>query len=488
MAPLTRRRARLARVVPVRSGLLRGGLAGVGGAVVGALAQFLLVVVVTRACAPEQAGTFFAATALALMAAGVAKLDAGNGLVYFIARAKTYDYRGMSGYIRAALVPGLVVASAGGAVLYPYLGPLALALPAMVAADVLLAATRGFGAMRPTVLLDGVVLPVTQLVLVAAAVTAVAPALAPSATSSLTAVTPALTGGTGGSAASLTAVSPALTSGGAAEAAPGLAVVGWEPSSGWAVAGWALPYLVVAVLAALALRGRLPRTPYLPGTGRDLWRHTAPRSAAAAIQAVFQRLDIVVVAALGGPVQAAVYTAATRFKVVGQLANQGLAQAAQPRLVRALAAGELARAGELYQATTAWLVLLTWPIWLGYAALAPWILGFFGEGYAAAAPVAFVLAATMMAATACGMVDVVLTAAGHTTSSLLNLVAAIAATVALDLALIPAHGALGAALGWSGGVLVKNLLPLWQLHRRYGLRPFGRHTLPSLRVRSWTAA
>jgi O-antigen/teichoic acid export membrane protein len=202
---------------------------------------------------------------------------------------------------------------------------------------------------------------------------------------------------------------------------------------------------------------------------------------AGAIQAVFQRVDIVIVAVLAGPAQAAVYTAATRFKVVGQLANQGLAQTVQAGLVRALADGERERAGELYQAATAWLVLLTWPVWLAYAAAAPWVLRLFGPAYEVAVPVALVLAGTMMVATACGMVDVVLTAAGHTGTSLANLLAAISCTVLLDLALIPAHGALGAVAGWAGGVIVKNLLPLWQLHRRYGLHPFGRHTLAALR-------
>ncbi|GAA2211294.1 flippase [Nonomuraea monospora] len=404
----------------------RKGLAGLGGAALGALAQFVLVVVVTRAFPAAEAGAFFTATALVLMVAGIAKLDAGNGLIYFIARAKTYSYLGISGYIRAALVPCALVAAGAAILLYPRLGPPVLLLPVMVVADVLLAATRGFGLMRPTVLLDGVALPVGQVLLVGAA---------------------ALAG-----------------------------------VSGWGLTmAWAAPYLPVVVLAAAGLRGRVPRTPYLPGTGRDLWRYTAPRSLAGAIQAVFQRVDIVIVAALAGPAQAAVYTAATRFKVVGQLANQGLAQSVQAGLVRALADGERERARELYQAATAWLVLLTWPVWLAYAVLAPWVLRLFGPSYAVAAPVALVLAGTMMVATACGMVDMVLTAAGHTGVSLANLLAAVGCTVLLDLALIPAHGALGAVAGWSGGVIVKNLLPLWQLHRRYGLHPFGRHTLAALR-------
>ncbi|WP_090760696.1 lipopolysaccharide biosynthesis protein [Nonomuraea maritima] len=446
--------------------------AGVAGAVCSALAQFALVVVVTRAFTAAEAGAFFTATALVLMVAGVAKLDAGNGLVYFVARARTYDYLGISGYVRAALVPCLVISAAAAAVLYPRLGPVVLVLPVMVAGDVLLAVTRGFGSMRPTVLLDGLLVPCCQLVLVAGTAF-VNTALANTALA-------------GPASAGTASAGPA--SAGTASAGTAFASTAFAGTAAWLPVAWGLPYVPLLVLAVVALRGRVPRTPYLPGTARDLWRHTAPRSVAGAVQAVFQRVDVVIVAVLAGPVQAAVYTAATRFKVVGQLANQGLAQAVQPRLVRAVADGDHDRADRLYQAATVWLVVLTWPVWLAYAALAPWVLRLFGPTYGSAVPIALVLSGTMMVATACGMVDVVLTAAGHTSTSLFNLLAAVACTVALDLALVPAHGAFGAVAGWSGGVLVKNLLPLWQLHRRYGLHPFGRHTLSALRVRHWAAA
>ncbi|GIH99092.1 lipopolysaccharide biosynthesis protein [Planobispora takensis] len=431
-------------------GLVRHGLAGLAGAAVSGGAQFLTVVLLTRSTGPETAGTFFTATALCLMTAGILRLDTGNALVHFLSRRAGSPQT--AAYLRAALVPvlllsvvvsitmaviatagGLVPAGASGAVLVT-----ALALPVVVCSDILIAATRGLGTMRLTALLDGALRPLGQLVLLALVLSAV----------------------------------PADVS-----ASPGPAAL---------LAAWALPYLPVLLPAAFWLRRRSSAEPpsVRRGAARELWRHIWPRSAAAAVQAVFQRLDIVIVAALAGPAEAAVYTAATRFKVVGQLAGQGLAQAAQPRLVRALSGGDLSRARRLYQTTTAWLVLLTWPIWAGYAALAPWLLGLFGHGgrggdYTAGVPVALVLAATMMVATACGMADVALTAAGHTRAGLVNLLTAVAVTVALDVALIPSLGTLGAALGWSGGVLTKNLLPLWRLHRRYGLRPFGRHTLPA---------
>jgi O-antigen/teichoic acid export membrane protein len=429
-------------------GLVKGSMAGLVGAGVSAGSQFLVVVAVTRGLDAQSAGTVFTATTLCLMVAGILRLDCGNGLIYFIARSQERTYHDISRYFRVALAPVITLSLATAAVvlaygdtiatalvsgpaaaaLSPALHALAVALPVIVCADVLLSATRGFGTMRPTALLGGVLQPGAQLLLVGTAAST-------------------------GVAAGLAWVIPAA---------------------------WAVPALPVLVLSAIWLRRRVPSGPYLPGTAREYWRHTAPRALGGAVQAVFQRLDIVIVAVLAGPAEAALYTAATRFKVVGQLVNQGLAQAVQPRLVRAMAEGDLPLARRLYQAATMWLVVLTWPVWLGYAALAPWLLGVFGEHYSDGATVAAVLAVTMMAATACGMVDVVLIAAGHTTSSMVNIIGAIAVTVALDVALVPAHGALGAALGWSGGVLVKNLLPLLQLARLYDLRPFGAHSLPSL--------
>jgi O-antigen/teichoic acid export membrane protein len=429
--------------------LVKGGVAGLAGAVVNAGSQFLVVVAVTRGFDAGRAGVLFTATTLCLMVAGILRLDSGNALIYFIARSRRHDCGDISRYFRAALPPVLVLSVAVAAVAIvcgepiaatlmpgpatalpaPALRTLAVALPIIVCADILVAATRGFGSMRPTALLSGVLQPGAQLVLVGS-----------------------------------------------------LALTGTGAGLGWALpAAWAAPALPVMVLSAVWLRRRVPSGPYVPGTGHEFWRYAAPRALGGAVQAVFQRLDIVIVAMLAGPEQAALYTAATRFKVVGQLVNQGLAQAAQPRLVRALADGDLSRAGRLYQTTTMWLVMLTWPLWVGYAVLAPSLLRVFGDGYRDGATVAAVLAVTMMLATACGMVDVVLIAAGHTTSSMMNILGAIMVTVALDIVLIPSHGALGAALGWSGGMLVKNLLPLLQIARLYDLRPFGAHSLPSLR-------
>src|SRR5439155_36056 len=137
-----------------------------------------------------------------------------------------------------------------------------------------------------------------------------------------------------------------------------------------------------------------------------------------------------------------------------------------------------AGAQALYRGATAWLVLLTWPLYLLVAAYAPVYLGLFGPGYrTAGAPVVLVLAAAMLLATGCGMVDMVLAMAGRTSWNLGNVLLALAVTLAVDLPLVPRLGALGAAIGLAAAVCVNNLVPLAQIGTALRLHPFGRATL-----------
>ncbi|TKK88174.1 polysaccharide biosynthesis protein [Herbidospora galbida] len=381
-------------------------VAGLAGAGTTAAAQFAVTLLITRTLPPAEAGAFFTTTTLGLLLAGVLRLDTGNGLIYFRARQREGGVATTARpLLTVALVPVIAGALAVSVVLAGAEPALALVLPFVVVADVLVAATRGAGAMRETLLLSGLVQPLAQLLLVGGALAA------------------------------------------------GL-------SAPWLVVAWGIPAVPVVVLAALRLRGVETRT-----TWPEFWSHTSPRSLAAALQAVFQRLDVVIVALLAGPAEAAFYVAATRFKVVGQLVGQGLAQGVQAELVKKFAQGEPRAARALYRRAARTQMALTWPLWIGYAVFAPQILQVFGDGYAHAADVAIVLAVTMMVASACGMADVVMIASGRTRASLGNVAAALAVTVVLDLLLVPAHGAFGAALGWAGGVLVKNLVPAAQLAR-----------------------
>ncbi|WP_233515084.1 polysaccharide biosynthesis C-terminal domain-containing protein [Marinitenerispora sediminis] len=431
----------------------RGGAVNLAGAVLGAGLNVALTVAVARAFSQQTAGAFFSATSVFLISATVANLGTSNGLVYFVARLRALGAARLVPHVlRLALGPVAVVAVLLGGLLLVlaeplaellggpeagrYLRLLAVFLPFAVATDAVLAAARGFHDMRGTVLLDKVARPLAQL---------------------------------------------GLLAGVAASGAAGLLAV-----------AWAGPYLPAAVLAWFWLRrvmGAAPDPPPGPGAAgpegagapaapradaRTFWAFALPRSVASVAQIGIQRGGIVLVAVLRGAADAALFTAATRFMVVGQFGTQAIQFAAQPRLSELLAVDDRAAANALFRTSTAWLVCLTWPLYLPVALYAPLLLQVFGPGYSTGAAVLVVVAAGMLLSSACGMGDLVLTMAGRTRWNLVNNLAALAANVLLCAALIPLLGAVGGALAWAAAVCVRNVLPLVQLARSLGLSPFSR--------------
>jgi O-antigen/teichoic acid export membrane protein len=189
-----------------------------------------------------------------------------------------------------------------------------------------------------------------------------------------------------------------------------------------------------------------------------------------------QRLDIVLVAALLGPAQAAVYAAATRFINLIGLSNQALTNVLEPQASALFARRDTVGVMRQYQLTTGWLVALSWPICLLAMIFPAVVLAPFGAGYGVGASVVVPLAASMLFSSACGLVDLVLGMSGRTGWNLANITVALALNISLDLLLIPEVGIRGAALGWAAAVVVGNLLPILEIGWLLRIHPFGQGT------------
>ncbi|MGH3716219.1 MAG: lipopolysaccharide biosynthesis protein [Micromonosporaceae bacterium] len=441
-------------------GAARGGALNLAGAAYAAVAGFAVAALVARGLTPDQAGVFFTATTVFLVGAVVCKLGTPTGLVYWLARLRTQGRPGLvrrclSIALRPVVIAAVALGIAGflaapwlagsvGALFADQLRILAVMLPLAAVGDAVLAATRGYRTMRPTVVIDKLVRPTLQLLGVGATVLLAA-------------------------------------------------------SVPWYTAAWAAPWAITAVLAWLALRPLLPPprpanptrppdpTPSGPARPDEppgalaapgepgFWGFTWPRGVANVLQLALQRLDVVLVAALAGFAPAAVYAVATRFTVVGQLGNAAIGTASEPRLAEALTRGDDATAKQLYTYATAWLVLAAWPVYLLTATFAPLYLGLFGPAYATgeATAVVLLLCGAMLVASGCGTVDTVLAMTGRTTWNLGNVSAALVVNVGLNLLLLPRLGILGAGIAWTAATITKNLLPLGQLAVRRGLHPYG---------------
>jgi len=413
------------------------------GSAVTAITNFAIAVLVARSLPQVNAGIFFTGTALFVLLYGISRLAAGAGLVRFLAADRAADVRDrVSGLFRAALVPvlafsiltalGLLIAApwvfrtllnvpaAEGAVLVVW----ASLIPFAAVSDVLVSATRGFDRYAPAVLVDKISRPIAQLLLTTIA-----------------------------------------------------AAAGADPLV--LVALWALPYAASAVWSWLWIRrlrsnlGLLSeqstKTPW-----REFWRFNWALSLGLWVQVILQRLDVILLSALRNPVEAAIYVAASRFFVLGQLIGTSFSLSLQPLIARYSTTGNTAMVRRLYATGTAWLVLTSWPLYLLMIIYAPAILEVFGEGYSEAADVLRILAAAMMVATAIGPVDQVLIMSGRPTWVLANSAVALAVNVGLNLWLIPPLGATGAAVAWAASILCANLVPLVQLVLWRRLHPFGR--------------
>jgi O-antigen/teichoic acid export membrane protein len=423
------------------AGVGRGSRLGLLGAGFSAIANFALVLVVTHGFGRHDAGLFFAATAGFLVVEMLCRFGADTALVYFIARLRARGETDQVGqHLRTALQPVILLALALGGISFGashwlahevfgsgashQLQVLAIALPFAVVYDVCLAATRGFGTVTPYTMLERLLRPGLQLLLL-------------------------------------------------------LIVVFMGASTTALATAWAAPYLlllpiVIGLLIHLLRSEGVPPAAAKPGLVRAFWAFSATRGVTGLAQALLQRLDVVLVVALLGPIDAAIYAAASRFLVLGQLGNQAISAPVEPRLSGLLARRDVRGALEVYRLSTSWLVSVSWPLFLIAAIYAPTIMGVFGTGYTSGWPVVLTLCLCMLPASAVGLVDVVLVMAGRTSWNLLNTLGALVINVVLDLLLIPHIGLEGAAIGWGAAVLVSNVVPLAQIHHLLRLQPFGR--------------
>ena len=446
--------------------LARGSALGLAGALFSALSGFVLVVAVARGLSRQEAGLFFSTTAFFLILVALASLGTETGLARFLLRLEAdRRFADISRVLRGALAMVVVASVALGIVVVlaadglaaalgwenldgtvPVL--LAIGLPLAAISDFALAGTRAFTRMGPTVLVDRFFRAGAQ-----------------------------------------TALPVVLLAGGV-----GLGAL---------TAAWVAPYAVAAVLGMLALwrltRARVAaqhgtqhgtqhdgpaEAPHAHRDGeaeapivREFWRYTWPRGLTRLAQIVIQKADIVLVAALLSPLDAAIYTAATRFVALGQFATQALQQALQPRLTAILVHEDRSTLREVYQVATAWNVLVTWPVYLVIGCAPAAYLGMFGTDYASSTDarlVVVVMMCAMLLAVASGPVDTLLLMAGRSGLSLANASTAVAVDIGLCLLLLPPLGIQGAAIAWAAAVLTRCTLAFVQVRAELRVVPMGR--------------
>jgi O-antigen/teichoic acid export membrane protein len=434
--------------------LARGGALNLAGYVVSGVLAFLLAIVVTRLVGASGAGVFFAAIAVFTIVSNVTELGADTGVVRFMARLKELGRRAdLRPTIWVALVPAAVVATLAGLALVVWAMPIADVvsrsnpdevaaylrifgwfIPAATIAAVALAATRGFGTMRPFVAIQSIGLPALKPLLIVLA------------------------------------------------AIGGLSVTGL--ALGWVVPealACAAAMLVLARMLLVAERRDVVGAPAraLAALAREFWAFSAPRGVAAAFQITIIWFDLLLLSHFRVASEVGIYGAVSRAVMIGTFALQAIRLAIAPQISRLLARDDRAGAQAVYQTATWWLIAASWPLFLTLAIFGPALLVVFGPGFEQGATALAILSLAMLVNLGTGNVTVVLLMGGKSSWNLLNTAVALSLNIGLNLLLIPRLGMEGAAIAWGISIIVDNLMALTEVWVFLGMRPFGAGYLPA---------
>ena len=428
--------------------LATGGLLNLTGSVVGGALGFTIVVIATRSLGPSGAGLFFEGVAFLSISSHVLLLGADVGLVRSIGAHRSHgEVADVRQTLVAALIPTFLVGvlaaavayvatpalasildrSGSGEALVRYLRVFVVALPFAAVYLACVAATRGFGTMLPAVVIDKIGKPLLQVVLLFMTVS-----------------------------------------------------LGWGAIA--LAASWTIPIVIAlgAALTWLVLAARHdPSDPATstPRTAREIffafWRFSLPRGIAATFQVLILWLDTLLIGILASAHAAGVYTASTRYVLLGTFAGVAIAQAVAPQLASMFASDRRDRARALFGTATTWGIAATWPLFLTLAIYSRTVLLVFGARFEEGAGVLAILSLAMLVASATGPVDWVLLMGGKSGWNLLNTALALAVNIALNLLLIPRIGITGAAIAWAASIIVNSVVPLLEAWLLLGMHPFS---------------
>jgi O-antigen/teichoic acid export membrane protein len=437
----------------------RGAFLATTGAAVGALLQFVVLLVFTHGLSAESAGTLLETIAFFTIVSAVTDSGADVGLVREIGGlAATGRTAGLRNLLKHAFVPVAVVGilaavasfvaahflaelffdSAQRANGATYIRIVAPAIPLAALTTLALATMRGLGTVAPFVAIQNLGIPALRLALVAIAV------------------------GVGLGGASV-------------------------------ISAWTLPVAFGALAAFLvvgrALRQAEAQTP--PSRGRAgewpefirFWRFAAPRGLASVLDISVLMLDVLLVGALRSARDAAVYAAASRLILFGTLLLVAVSRPLAPQFSGLLARGRVDAVKALYHVATWWTMIIGWPVFVTCAIFAPAVMSVFGTGYSSGATALLILSLACLFDLATGNMNPLLLMSGKSSWNLFNSILALSLNVSLNVALIPSIGITGAAIAWAASIAANNVAAIFEIRVLLGLRPFNRtHLLLALGI------
>lgn len=252
--------------------------------------------------------------------------------------------------------------------------------------------------------------------------------------------------------------------------------------AGFGLLAAGIAYLVAAILASVVAHVLLNRQLSLRGAftlhPRELVAFSAPLVISTVLTVLLGQTDTLMLGYFVGPADVGQYQAA--YPIAGGmlvvLAAFGFLYL--PMASRLDADGDHGEIDRLYTATTKWVYVLTFPLFLAFVAFPADVMRiFFGERYVPAAAALPILAVGFFVSTAVGRDRETLSALGRTRVILAANGTGFGLNFLLNLALIPRYGFVGAAFTSALSFVLVHALVVGYLWRRYHISPFSARSM-----------
>jgi O-antigen/teichoic acid export membrane protein len=198
------------------------------------------------------------------------------------------------------------------------------------------------------------------------------------------------------------------------------------------------------------------------------------------VTTVGKNLQVLLLSALDTLRNVGIFAIAVHVNLLASLFHTAVVQSSLAIFAELNDRGDRAGLGHMYQTTSKWTFSLNLPLFIVIVLFPGALLSMFGADFVEGAPALVILGLEALTNSATGTSGSLLDMTGHTRVKVVNSTVAVAASIVLNLLLIPPFGLQGAALAALGATLAVNLLRIGQVWYLLRLLPYDRSFLKPL--------
>ena len=177
---------------------------------------------------------------------------------------------------------------------------------------------------------------------------------------------------------------------------------------------------------------------------------------------------------LGLAIGVGVYTAASRFSLIGQMFYLSIGNISTPIIADLHSHGETSQMKAYYQTTTRWLLLFNLPVFLTSFLFAKQLLWIFGDDFTTGATSMMILAVGTLAYTSTGVGANILDMTDHPKVNTANAVVMVFITIILNILFVPKWEVVGAAIASAISTVLINIVCLVEVWVLLKMQPYDR--------------